>query len=108
MDKKDLWIKIAALAAGGIITGAIIYKLLQVKGESAVPQDPLTDFIDQRASQELKRKEGLAYIEQYIKENITNKIKLDGGLLSRGDFNHVQKVMEIYAKCLLYDTKIKH
>ena len=30
------------------------------------------------------------------------------GILTRSDFNMINKLMEIYAKCMLYDIKIKH
>jgi hypothetical protein len=45
---------------------------------------------------------------KYAEENLKNKLRTQKGLLTREDFNHVQKVMEVFAKTLLYKTRIEH
>jgi hypothetical protein len=45
---------------------------------------------------------------RYSEENLKNKLRTNKGLLPREDFNHVQKVMEVYAKALLYQIRIDH
>lgn len=46
----------------------------------------------------------------YIQESLLRDgpLSADKGLLHRSDFNHLQKVMEVYAKCLLYETRLQH
>ena len=52
---------------------------------------------------------GLQFVQDYIAQNVKGKLRTTtGGVLNRDDFILVQKIMEIYAKVLLYNTRIKH
>ena len=52
---------------------------------------------------------GLQFVQDYIAQNVKGKLHTTtGGVLNRDDFILVQKIMEIYAKVLLYNTRIKH
>ena len=35
-------------------------------------------------------------------------IATEKGLLEREDFEHIQKIIEVYSKCLLCETRVKH
>lgn len=48
----------------------------------------------------------ISYINAHLSGE--NQLKTEYGLLKREDFNHVQKIMEVYAKCLLYEKRVKH
>lgn len=41
-------------------------------------------------------------------DNLGNCIATEKGLLKREDFEHVQKIIEIYSKALLVDVRAKH
>ena len=41
-------------------------------------------------------------------DNLGNCIATEKGLLKREDFEHVQKIIEIYSKALLVEVRAKH
>lgn len=109
---KKHWIEISLGLAISAISAYAIYRM-QSGGKQAVKvDDPFKEVVDQRASQDFKVQQGTEWLREVIAKEINVGGKplttINGCLLRREDFTKLQKVMENYAKILLYDVRINH
>ena len=104
---KEQLPKIALGVAASSIVLFLLYKgLSSSSGEET--EDPFKNVIDQSVDQVEKETQGAAWMRKYVQENLSGQLRAEKGVLQRVDFNHLQKVMEVYAKCLLYQIRIRH
>ncbi|CDW72289.1 UNKNOWN [Stylonychia lemnae] len=107
--KKDTFIKFALAALGISVSAYVIYKLTH-KEPATAEQSPLQNIVDQRASQLTKVQNINACVNEYIQNQLLKGEPLkttEDLLLKKEDFHSIQMAMELYAKVLLYESRVK-
>lgn len=58
----------------------------------------------------MKAREGRDWMIRYVQNCLLAEgpLRTEDGILKRVDFDHLQKIMEVYAKCVLYETRVMH
>ena len=105
---KEQLPKIVVGVAASSVLLFLLYKGLSGTTEPEQTTDPFKNVIDQSIEQSQKEKQGQAWMRKYVEEHLSGQLKAQYGILQRVDFNTLQKVMEVYAKCLLYQIRIRH
>ena len=108
MEKvKENFPKIVIGTAIGALSAYIMYKLVQRQGVPAGSShsDPLIEAIDPRSSITVKNQEAHDLVVSYIHSRKGTFVER-GGKLPKEEFNQLQRIMNFYAKAILFDKKI--
>eukprot|EP00347_Sterkiella_histriomuscorum_P020740 403336654 len=110
-ERKEQLIKVGLAALGLAIAGFVFYKLSNRQTVEAVSSDPFRNIIDQRAPQSVKNEQINEWVKEFIEKELLKGEPLkttESKLLRQEDFQTIQRSMEIYARVLLFEMRIKH